>query len=50
MITHIPITILFVFPMPGTAKKNLFDNQELSTLILISFILVKFTFDSRMIL
>ena len=34
----------------GTAKENLFDNQELSTLILISFILVKFTFDSRMIL
>ena len=34
----------------GTDKENLFDNQELPKLVIISFILMTFTYDSRVIL
>ena len=34
----------------GTDKENLFDNQELPKLVIISFILITFTYDSRVIL
>ena len=34
----------------GTDKENLFDNQELPKLVIISFILITFTYDSSVIL
>ena len=34
----------------GTDKENLFDNQELPKLVIISFILITFAYDSRVIL
>ena len=34
----------------GTDKENLFDNQELLKLVIISYILITFTFESRLIL
>ena len=34
----------------GIDKENLFDNQELPKLVIISFILITFTYDSSVIL
>ena len=34
----------------GTDKENLFDNQELPKVVIISFILITFTYDSSVIL
>ena len=34
----------------GTDKENWFDNQELLKLVIISYILITFTFESRLIL
>ena len=42
---HIPHTFLL-----GTDKENLFDDQELPKLVIISFILINFTSDVRVIL
>ena len=48
--------LVFIFSTPplyissGTDKENLFDNQEHPTSEVISFILMTFTFDARVIL
>ena len=36
--------------MPGADKENLFDNLELLKLAIITFIIIVFTFDLRMVL
>ena len=43
-------SILFSLHSRGFDKENLFDNQKLLKLVIISFILMTFTFDSRVIL
>ena len=50
------LTLVFIFPTLfslhscGTDKENLFDDQELPKLVIISFILINFTSDLRVIL
>ena len=44
---HILYTVLFTFL---TEKENLFSNRELLKLVIISFVLVTYTFDSRVTL
>ena len=46
---HILLTSLSTFSR-GADKENLFNNQELSKFMIISFILITYTFDSRVIL
>ena len=41
---------LFSLYSLGTDKENLFDNLELLKVVIISFILITFLFDSRVIL
>ena len=36
--------------MPGADKENLFDNLELLKLAIITFMIIVFTFDLRMVL
>ena len=53
---EITVTLVFVFSILfslhscGFDKENLFDNQKLLKLVIISLILMTFTFDSRVIL
>ena len=53
---EITVTLVFVFSILfslhscGNDKENLFDNQKLLKLVIISFILMTFTFNSRVIL
>ena len=55
-LTLYTLTLVFIFSTLislhscGTDKENLFDNQELLKLVIISTILVTFTFSSRVIL
>ena len=46
---HILLTSLSTFSR-GADKENLFNNQELSKFMIISFIIITYTFDSRLIL
>ena len=46
---HIPHTVLYTFPKCAS-KENLFNNQKVLQLFIISFILVNLMFDSGMIL
>ena len=53
LLPNIDIDILHTvsfYNSSGTHKENLFDNQELPKLVIISFILITFTYDSRVIL
>ena len=47
--THILHTVLCIFPSYRVDKENLFNNQKFLLLVIISFILVAFMCESRVI-